>query len=58
MKIVDNTLQNITDEQLKHEYPIAKFEEKASVEYLLSHLLIHLSYHLGQINYHRRLFDN
>ncbi len=31
MMIIDNTLQNITDEQLKHEYPIAKFEEKASV---------------------------
>ncbi len=55
--MVDSTLQNITDEQLANEYPIAKFEEKASIEFLLSHLLIHLSYHLGQINYHRRLLD-
>lgn len=55
--VVDNTLRNITDDQLAEEYPIAKFEEKASIEFLLSHLLIHLSYHLGQINYHRRLLD-
>lgn len=55
--VVDNTLSNITDDQLAEEYPIAKFEEKASIEFLLSHLLIHLSYHLGQINYHRRLLD-
>lgn len=55
--MVDNTLKNITDEQLADEYPIAKFEEKASIEFLLTYLLIHLSYHLGQINYHRRLLD-
>ncbi len=55
--IVDNTLQNIPEEQLAKEYPIAKFEEETSIEFLLSHLLIHLSYHLGQINYHRRLLD-
>lgn len=58
MTVVENTLQNITDDQLEHEYPLAKLEEKASIEYLLSYLLIHLSYHLGQINYHRRLFDD
>lgn len=55
--VVDNNLSNIADDQLAEEYPIAKFEEKASIEFLLSHLLIHLSYHLGQINYHRRLLD-
>jgi hypothetical protein len=33
------------------------FTEKTSTEFLLVSLLSHLSYHLGQINYHRRLLD-
>jgi len=57
IETIDNYLQSIDEDELKSEYPIIKFEEKASIEYLLSHLLIHLSYHLGQINYHRRIFD-
>lgn len=56
IEVVDSTLLNIKDDQLGNEYPFVKFEEKASLEYLLSHLLIHLSYHLGQVNYHRRIF--
>lgn len=58
VKVVDHTLQNISDNQLEQDYPFDKFEEKATIEFLLSYLLIHLSYHLGQINYHRRLFDS
>jgi hypothetical protein len=33
------------------------FDTMTSTEYLLVHLATHLSYHLGQINYHRRLLD-
>ena len=55
--IVDKALLNLTDAQLKKVYPIEKFENPASTDFLLSHLLIHLSYHLGQINYHRRILD-
>jgi len=32
-------------------------EKKTSTYYFLVHLTTHLAYHLGQINYHRRLLD-
>jgi hypothetical protein len=31
------------------------FEESMTTEFFLVYLLRHLSYHIGQINYHRRL---
>ena len=56
--VVDKSLQNITEEELKNEYEILVFDKKTTLEYLLVHLTTHLAYHLGQINYHRRLLDN
>ena len=56
--VVDFSLKNITDEELKNEYPILVFDKMSTVEFLLVHLTTHLTYHLGQINYHRRLLDN
>lgn len=56
-EIVISSLENLTDKDLVKEYPILVFDEKTSVEYLLVHLTTHLTYHLGQINYHRRLLD-
>ena len=56
--VVQNSLEKLTDEQLKEEYPLLVFKEKTSTEYMLVHLATHLGYHLGQVNYHRRLLDN
>lgn len=56
--VVNDSLGQLTDEELKKEYPILVFETKTSTEFLLIHLTTHLAYHLGQINYHRRLLDN
>jgi uncharacterized damage-inducible protein DinB len=55
--VVNQSLSNITEQELQSEYPILVFETKTSVTYLLVHLTTHLAYHLGQINYHRRLID-
>lgn len=55
--VVNETLDKITDEQLNSEYPTLIFQEKTSTEFFLVHLTTHLAYHLGQINYHRRLLD-
>ena len=55
--MVNESIAKLTDDDLKDEYPILVFNEKTSTEYLLVHLTTHLSYHLGQINYHRRLLD-
>lgn len=55
---VNDALDQLTDEELKNEYPLLVFDTKTSTEFLLIHLTTHLAYHLGQINYHRRLLDN
>lgn len=55
--VVENSLRSLTDEELKNEYPLLVFDKKTSTEYFLLHLTTHLVYHLGQINYHRRLLD-
>jgi len=55
--VLDNTLDKITASQLELEYPILVFDKKTTTYYFLIHLTTHLAYHLGQINYHRRLID-
>jgi len=55
--VVNESLDQLTEDQLKSEYPLLVFKEKTSTEYFLVHLVTHLGYHLGQINYHRRLLD-
>lgn len=55
--IVDLALRRLPVNSLKQEYPLLVFDEKTTTEYFLVHLAAHLSYHLGQINYHRRLLD-
>lgn len=65
IKLVNNTiavviqsLDGVDESSLKEEFPVLVFEEKTTKEYLLVHLATHLTYHLGQINYHRRLIDS
>lgn len=55
--MIENALDKVTEEDLKKEYPVLVFDTKTSTEYLLIHLSTHLAYHLGQINYHRRMID-
>lgn len=58
IQMINKSLDKLDENTLKNEYPILVFEDKTSIEYMLIHLATHLSYHLGQINYHRRLIDN
>jgi uncharacterized damage-inducible protein DinB len=55
--VVDAALGKLTDQDLENEYPQLVFEQKTTTGYFLAHLATHLTYHLGQINYHRRLLD-
>lgn len=55
--MIDSVLSQLSDEDLKKEYPLVVFENAMTTDYFLIHLLAHLDYHLGQINYHRRLLD-
>ncbi|MGX5684709.1 DinB family protein [Chryseobacterium cucumeris] len=56
--MIDSVLSQLSDEDLKKEYPLVVFESAMTTDYFLIHLLAHLDYHLGQVNYHRRLLDN
>ena len=57
METVDKTLANLSDAELEKRYPLQVYEEPTTTGYFLVHLATHLSYHLGQLNYHRRLLD-
>lgn len=57
-EMVTEVLSAMDDIQLEKDYPIEVLQGVDSTQFILTHLLSHLSYHLGQINYHRRLLDN
>ncbi|MBO6523842.1 MAG: DinB family protein [Balneolaceae bacterium] len=54
---VKDTLAGMTNEDFQKDYPIEIYGGTVKTEWFLLHLYSHLSYHLGQINYHRRLLD-
>jgi uncharacterized damage-inducible protein DinB len=54
---VENALETLTDEKFDEEYSLIVFDDPMTTGYFLVHLATHLNYHLGQINYHRRLLD-
>jgi hypothetical protein len=56
--IVLNVLREFPDDKLGEIYPIRIFDEDKTNGYIFIHLETHLAYHLGQINYHRRLLTN
>jgi len=55
--MIDSVLPQLSEEDLKKEYPLVVFESSMTTDYFLIHLVAHLDYHLGQINYHKRLLD-
>jgi len=55
--VVNNALDSLHEEDLKKTYPQIVFEKEMTTGFFLVHLATHLGYHLGQINYHRRLLD-
>ncbi|SDK11093.1 Protein of unknown function [Pedobacter sp. ok626] len=58
IKVVNTTLDGLSEEELVNDYPLVKIVVGgSSVGFMLVHLSTHLAYHLGQINYHRRLLD-
>lgn len=55
LDLVKDTLTKLKQEDLDKVYPIEVFGSPMTTEFFLIHLHSHLNYHLGQINYHRRL---
>ncbi|AZA61809.1 DinB family protein [Chryseobacterium indoltheticum] len=55
IEVVHSSLDQLSEEDMNKEYPIQALGYPMTTEYFLIHLFGHLNYHLGQINYHRRL---
>ena len=57
-EVVKNTIASLSDDDFAKTYPIEVFGEPMTTGYFLVHLTTHFNYHLGQLNYHRRLLAN
>ncbi|KAA3609976.1 MAG: DinB family protein [Calditrichaeota bacterium] len=53
--VVKQTLSGLTEKDLEKIYPEQVLGYEMTTAFFLIHLNGHLNYHLGQINYHRRL---
>lgn len=52
---VTQTLEHLKPSHVLNEYPEKVFDYPMTSMHFFIHLSAHLNYHLGQINYHRRL---
>jgi uncharacterized damage-inducible protein DinB len=52
---ITTALSKVSPDILETEYPLPVFDYPMTVQYFLVHLAAHFSYHMGQVNYHRRL---
>jgi len=55
LDVVRSTLAGLVENDFDKPYPIEVFGHPMTTGYFLVHLTTHFNYHLGQINYHRRL---
>ena len=53
--VVAKTLASLSEDDLEKDFPVPFNNEVSTTGFILIFLLAHLNYHLGQINYHRRL---
>ena len=56
-KVVENVLNGLETKQFDDKYPENVLGYDMTVHYFLVHLNGHFNYHLGQINYHRRILE-
>lgn len=55
--MINETVNTLTSEEMEADYPIFFDKPKTSVSYVLVQLSLHLNYHLGQVNYLRRILE-
>lgn len=56
--VVEASLEKMSEPDFEDNFPLEKHGKVVTTGYMLLHLLTHLNYHLGQVNYHRRLLDS
>lgn len=57
IEAVETALDRFDPARLSTEYPVTIAGKRVSTGAFLLHLAAHLGYHLGQVDYHRRLMD-
>lgn len=64
VKLIETTIDEVSQafgylgqNDLGKEFPVTHFPEPVSTGFMLTHLNGHLNYHLGQINYLRRILQ-
>ena len=57
-EMVAKVFKTMNEEMLEKTYPLKVFGDAMSTNYFLIHLFGHLNYHLGQINYLRRILEH
>lgn len=57
VKILKNTLNAFTEEDFEKDFPQEFGGEVHKTFFVITYMLSHLNYHLGQINYHRRFLS-
>lgn len=55
--VVTKTVNSLTQDQMEADFPIFFDRPNTSTTYVLTQLLLHLNYHLGQVNYLRRVLE-
>jgi len=55
--VMNETLSALTTEQIEADFPIFFDKPNTSVSYVAIRMLAHLGYHLGQVNYLRRVLE-
>lgn len=53
--VVTTTLSSMSETDLNEPFPVEVRGRVESTGFMLIHFLAHFNYHLGQVNYHRRL---
>ncbi|WP_424963558.1 DinB family protein [Ekhidna sp.] len=56
-QVIENYLDKADPDSYATNYPLEPFGYPMSIHYFLIHLHGHFNYHLGQINYHRRILS-
>jgi len=55
--LINETMNALNPEEMEAEFPILYDNQNTSTSYVLVQMLIHLNYHLGQVNYLRRILE-
>ena len=57
LQVVKSTIEKLSADDFNSNFPLEFLGKTVKTDFMLINLVAHLNYHLGQINYHRRLLS-